>query len=354
MVDVGVRSNFVAARVAAQIMVPQGYGLIVAISGYVGVTYTYGVVFGLCKTVVDRMARDMAIELQPHNVASLSLWQGLTMTERAQRNLAAHPELTQSIVTRPAVGCSPEFPGRVIAALATDRELMDLSGAPSSPLNSHSATASPTSTGEPSRHCGPNADPRSGNRSRKWAMDADYLARLDNLLARQDITDCLTRFSRGMDRFDRDLFLSAFHPDAQIAAGDFVGGAADLYEWAHGMHEQGQIATHHNLLNNTCDIDGDTAHSETYFLFAARNRDESNWIAGGRYFDRLERRGGHWRIALRTNAIEWSGTVPTMPIPFADVPDIGADGVPARDRTDPSYQRPLGNRRDLHNPLTSA
>jgi NAD(P)-dependent dehydrogenase (short-subunit alcohol dehydrogenase family) len=128
MVDVGVRSNFAAARHAAQIMVPQRSGLIVATSGYVGVTYTYGVVFGLCKTAVDRMARDMAIELQPHNVASVSLWQGLTMTERAQRNLAAHPEMAQSIVTRPAVGCSPEFPGRVIAALAADPELMNLSG----------------------------------------------------------------------------------------------------------------------------------------------------------------------------------------------------------------------------------
>ena len=128
MVDVGVRSNFAAARLAAQIMVPQGSGLIVATSGYVGVTYTYGVVFGLCKTAVDRMARDMAIELQPHNVASVSLWQGLTMTERAQRNLSARPEMTKSIVTRPAVGCSPEFPGRVIAALATDPDLMNLSG----------------------------------------------------------------------------------------------------------------------------------------------------------------------------------------------------------------------------------
>jgi NAD(P)-dependent dehydrogenase (short-subunit alcohol dehydrogenase family) len=128
MVDVGVRSNFAAARLAAQIMVPQGSGLIVATSGYVGVTYTYGVVFGLCKTAVDRMARDMAIELQPHNVASVSLWQGLTMTERAQRNLSTRPEMTKSIVTRPAVGCSPEFPGRVIAALATDPDLMNLSG----------------------------------------------------------------------------------------------------------------------------------------------------------------------------------------------------------------------------------
>jgi hypothetical protein len=74
------------------------------------------------------MARDMAIELQPHNVASVSLWQGLTMTERAQRNLSARPEMTKSIVTRPAVGCSPEFPGRVVAALATDPNLMNLSG----------------------------------------------------------------------------------------------------------------------------------------------------------------------------------------------------------------------------------
>ncbi|MBP2450415.1 SDR family NAD(P)-dependent oxidoreductase [Mycolicibacterium lutetiense] len=128
MVDVGVRSNFTAARLAAQIMVPQGSGLIVATSGYVGVTYTYGVVFGLAKTAVDRMARDMAIELQPHNVASLSLWQGLTMTERAQHNLTARPEMTQSLVTNPAVGCSPEFPGRVIAALATDPAVMDLTG----------------------------------------------------------------------------------------------------------------------------------------------------------------------------------------------------------------------------------
>ena len=46
MIDVGVRSNFVAAWHAARIMVPQKSGLIVALSGYVGVTYTMSVVFG--------------------------------------------------------------------------------------------------------------------------------------------------------------------------------------------------------------------------------------------------------------------------------------------------------------------
>ena len=176
-------------------------------------------------------------------------------------------------------------------------------------------------------------------------MDAERLSRLDALLDRQDILDCLTCFSRGMDRFDRAAFLSAFHADATIAAGPFVGPPDRLYDWARGLHEDGQVATHHNLLNHSCDIDGDVAHAETYYLFVGRNRDETNWIAGGRYIDRLERRGGAWKIALRTNAIEWSGLVPTLPIPFMDVADIHLNRAPARSGDDPSYQRPLINHR---------
>lgn len=128
MIDVGVRSNFVAAWNAAQIMVPQKSGLIVATSGYVGVTYTYGVLFGTCKSAVDRMARDMAIELKPHNIASLSLWLGLTFTERALRNLDRNPALKSQTVTNPVVGSSVEFPGRVIAALAKDPDVVHRSG----------------------------------------------------------------------------------------------------------------------------------------------------------------------------------------------------------------------------------
>lgn len=48
----------------------------------------------------------------------------------------------------------------------------------------------------------------------------------------RDILDCLTRFSRAMDRFDRALFLSAFHDDAVIAAGNYVGGPVGLFDWA--------------------------------------------------------------------------------------------------------------------------
>jgi NAD(P)-dependent dehydrogenase (short-subunit alcohol dehydrogenase family) len=128
MFEVGVRSNFVAAWHAAKIMAPQKSGLIVAISGYVGVTYTYGVIFGTCKSAVDRMARDMAIELKPHRVTSISLWQGLTFTERAVVALNQNPEMKKLTVTDPTIGCSPEFPGRVIAALAKDPNVLKHSG----------------------------------------------------------------------------------------------------------------------------------------------------------------------------------------------------------------------------------
>jgi NAD(P)-dependent dehydrogenase (short-subunit alcohol dehydrogenase family) len=124
--DTGVRAAFVAAWHAAQIMVPQQSGLIVAMSGYVGVTYTYDAVFGTTKAATDRMARDMAIELKPHGVASLALWQGFTMTERAQENLKTIPGMAAHLNSQ--AGSSPEFPGRVIAALASDQHIMHRTG----------------------------------------------------------------------------------------------------------------------------------------------------------------------------------------------------------------------------------
>jgi SnoaL-like domain len=185
--------------------------------------------------------------------------------------------------------------------------------------------------------------------------------RLQAVLDTAEIRDCLTRFCRGMDRFDRDLYLSAFHDDAVIAAGPYVGDVPGCWEWAKPMHAAGQVLTHHVLLNTTTEIDGDTAHSETYYQFVARNHpwedggDETVMLAGGRYIDRLERRADEngdsvWKIALRTNLIEWSCLQPSLPPPFGDVPGIGDNGVSARDRSDPSYMRPLRNVRKPNRP----
>lgn len=124
--ETGMRAAYIAAWHAARIMVPQGSGLIAALSGYVGVTYTYDVVFGTTKTATDRMMRDIGHELRDTGVSAVSLWQGFTYTERATENLKTVPGMAGQLNS--AVGSSPEFPGRVIAALAMDPDLNAKSG----------------------------------------------------------------------------------------------------------------------------------------------------------------------------------------------------------------------------------
>lgn len=175
---------------------------------------------------------------------------------------------------------------------------------------------------------------------------ASDLDRLGELLSRQDIYDCIKRVSRAIDRFDEELFVSGFHDDAVIDAGGFVGAPRRVYAGGAELHEAGQVSTLHHLTNHTCEIDGDSAHAETYFLYAGRNRDGGNWMAGGRYADRLERREGVWRIAFRCTLLEWSGMVPESEVPlFADVPGLDTNGASSRSREDPTYRRPLVNRR---------
>jgi hypothetical protein len=174
-------------------------------------------------------------------------------------------------------------------------------------------------------------------------LDASEAAALRDLLARRAIWDCLIRYCRGVDRFDRELVLSAYHPDAIDDHAEFVGGPEAFVDWAFSLHDAGQVATQHHLTNHTCEIDGDTAHAETYYIFTARNRDETLWLAGGRYLDRLEKRGGQWKIAFRYCLIEWSGSPPGLGEAYAHIAELHANGPKRRDRTDASYRRPLTN-----------
>ena len=166
------------------------------------------------------------------------------------------------------------------------------------------------------------------------------------LLDRQDILDCLTRSCRGADRSDRELFLSSFHADAVADVGPFVGAPDSLYDWAERLR-RASPSVHHHILNHSCEIDGDVAHAETYYLFVAPQHDGTNLNAGGRYIDRFERRDGEWRIAMRQNLLEWSGLMPAAAMPLPDGPDIHLNGRPSRDRDDPSYRRPFVNLRQI-------
>jgi NAD(P)-dependent dehydrogenase (short-subunit alcohol dehydrogenase family) len=73
----------------------------------------------VAKAADDRMARDMAHELRPHNVAALALYPGLVRTEAVLRD-AQYFDLSNSE--------SPQFTGRAVAALAADPTIMQRSG----------------------------------------------------------------------------------------------------------------------------------------------------------------------------------------------------------------------------------
>ena len=47
---------------------------------------------------------------------------------------------------------------------------------------------------------------------------------LEELVAKQEISELLHRYCRGIDRFDRDLVRSCYHDDADDDHGIFRGG----------------------------------------------------------------------------------------------------------------------------------
>jgi len=119
MIDAGVRAAFVASSHAARVMAPQGRGLIVNISHWAAQKYIGNVIYVVSKAATDKMTADMARELKPHGVTVVSLYPGLVRTELVMQAAAVF-DLSNSE--------SPQFQGRVIAALANDPSLMDRTG----------------------------------------------------------------------------------------------------------------------------------------------------------------------------------------------------------------------------------
>jgi dehydrogenase/reductase SDR family member 1 len=121
MMDAGVRAAFVASAHAARLMIPHRSGLIVNISFWAAQKRLGNAIYGISKAATDKMTADMAEELALHGIAAVSLYPGLVRTEAVMGAAAAG-----------ALGLenseSPEFIGRVVAALASDPGLMRRSG----------------------------------------------------------------------------------------------------------------------------------------------------------------------------------------------------------------------------------
>lgn len=167
------------------------------------------------------------------------------------------------------------------------------------------------------------------------------MVQVRQLLDREAIRQCLLRYTRGVDRHDDELILSAFWPDALIGYGQADPlHPAPFVPWVNEEHRDKFEQNQHHITSQTIELDGDTAHVESYvihFLLGSQRKIGPHTIGSGRYIERYERRGGEWRIAVR----EYIPDALFAAVPLVDLCPEGIGCRGKRDRSDLSYQRPL-------------
>jgi hypothetical protein len=166
------------------------------------------------------------------------------------------------------------------------------------------------------------------------------------LLDRQRIWECLLRYARGMDRLDSELALSAYHPGAIEDHGARIAPCEQFVADVIEFHRSGELRTQHILSNHSCEIDGLTAHCETYVRCFSALPSGRNRVSFGRFVDRLEKRESKWGIVSRVSLPEGAIEVPAFDDRAGVIDLPGSLGQPSRDRNDPSYLRPLPLTRD--------
>ena len=116
MFDGGLRAAAVASQLAAPLMIERRRGLIVNITWILSRPHGHAF-YEVVKNATNKLTERMADDMRPHGVAVVGLSPGFMRLERMSlsRESAAQAE-------------SAEFPGRAVAALASDANVLSRSG----------------------------------------------------------------------------------------------------------------------------------------------------------------------------------------------------------------------------------
>ncbi len=125
ILDVGLRSAYVASWHAARMMVPQGSGVIAFGSSFGGSCYMHGPAYGAQKAGVDKFAHDMEHDLRGTGVIAVSIWMGPLVTERSLIAQKTNPEQYEGFIEAAE---HPEFTAHIIDAIAAAPNRDELSG----------------------------------------------------------------------------------------------------------------------------------------------------------------------------------------------------------------------------------
>ncbi len=125
VLEVGLRSAYVACWYAAPLLTARERALIAFTSSPGSVCYMHGPAYGAQKAGVDKMAADMAVDFRGTGVATVSIWMGILLTDRLR---AAFDGKADALAAFAEQAETPEFTGYLIDALSGDPALAELSG----------------------------------------------------------------------------------------------------------------------------------------------------------------------------------------------------------------------------------
>lgn len=125
ILDVGLRSSYVASWHAAKMMVPAKKGLIVFGSSFGASCYMHGAAYGAQKAGIDKLAHDMAVDFKETGVRAVSIWMGPLLTERAKIAAEVNPEQYKEFI---ATAETPQFIGHILDAIANDPKGDEVNG----------------------------------------------------------------------------------------------------------------------------------------------------------------------------------------------------------------------------------
>jgi hypothetical protein len=135
----------------------------------------------------------------------------------------------------------------------------------------------------------------------------EITAQIKSFLEREQIRDRICRLARGEDRRNATLIGACYWPDSITDYGVFSGTYAEYLAWVVPGSPAIPV-TQHVLGQSVIELDGAVARVETQVISYHRvntGKDEHDTVIGGRYLDRIEKRGDEWRIAQRTMLYDW-------------------------------------------------
>jgi len=134
--------------------------------------------------------------------------------------------------------------------------------------------------------------------------DALNAADIQEYLDREAIRDVLFRYAHGIDRCDAKLLETVYWPEGVDDHGDFKGTRDAFIAWVMPLLKELMSTTQHLMSNIFIRVEGNLAKVET--CFQAYHRwgrydadDARDFVLGGRYLDKMEKRGKEWRILER-------------------------------------------------------